>query len=87
MHDELCWELFMIVNTLDQKEWNTRLVQIYQAYIKEDKFKNRQTRKKDDNSEEINRHLIHVEQSLFQISSGNNKNLKRKEEEIMKKME
>jgi hypothetical protein len=24
---------------------------------------------------------------LFQISSGNNKNLKRKEEEIMKKME
>ena len=50
MHDELCWELFMIVNTLDQKEWNTRLVQIYQAYIKEDKFKNRQTRKKDDNS-------------------------------------
>lgn len=87
IHDELCFEIFMIINTVDQKEWNNSFVKIYQSYIKEDKFRHRQVRKKDHTSEEINRHLVHVEQSLFQITSGNMKSIKRKEEEITKKME
>ncbi len=41
----------MIINTIDQKEWNNSFIKIYQSYIKEEKFKNRQTRKKDHTSE------------------------------------
>jgi hypothetical protein len=78
VHDELCSEIFMIINTIDPKEWNSNFVKIYQAYIKEDKFKSRQSKKKDDTSEEINRHLMHVEQSLLQVSTGNDKILKGK---------
>lgn len=41
----------MIINTVDQKEWNSSFVKVYQSYIKQDKFKHRQTRKKDNTSE------------------------------------
>lgn len=43
-------------------------------------------RKNDNTSEEINRHLIHVEQSLQQVATGNEKILKGKEKEVFRKM-
>lgn len=71
---------------MDQKEWIPAFVKIYQSYIKEDKFKSRTSKKKDDTTEEINRHLIHVEQSLIQVSTGNEKILKGKEKDVIRKM-
>lgn len=76
----------MIINTIDPKDWNDSFIKIYQSYIKEEKFKSRQSKKKDDTSEEINRHLIHVEQSLLQVSTGNDKILKGKEKDVVRKM-
>jgi hypothetical protein len=76
----------MIINTIDPKDWNAAFIKIYQSYIKEEKFKSRQAKKKDDTSEEINRHLIHVEQSLLQVSTGNDKILKGKEKDVVRKM-
>lgn len=50
VHDELCYEIFVVVNTLDPKEWNPALVKIYQSYIKEDRHKSKRNKKKDDSS-------------------------------------
>lgn len=51
-----------------------------------EKYENKAAKKKDDTSEEINRHLIHVEESLMQVTSGTEKILKGKEKEVMRKM-
>lgn len=51
-----------------------------------EKYENKAAKKKDDTSEEINRHLIHVEESLMQVTSGTEKMLKGKEKEVMRKM-
>lgn len=51
VHSELCFEIFNIINTIDPKEWNEHFIKIYKAYIKEEKFRSKQTRKKDDTSE------------------------------------
>ena len=45
--DQLCSQLFMIVNTVDAKDWNENIIKIYKTFIKEDKFKARQVKKKD----------------------------------------
>ena len=45
--DQLCSQLFMIVNTVDDKDWNENIIKIYKTFIKEDKFKARQVKKKD----------------------------------------
>lgn len=72
---------------MDQKEWSGQIIRLYQTYIKEDKFKSHQKgKKKDDTVDEINRHLIHVEQSLMQVSSGNDKLIKGKEKDVIRKM-
>jgi hypothetical protein len=72
MHDELCSEIFAIVNTVDPNEWNPAIIKIYQSYIKEDKFKTRTINKnKEEMSEEMSRHLNHVEQSLLHATKGN----------------
>lgn len=68
----------MIINTVDPKDWNSSFIKIYQSYIKEDKHEAKRNKKKDDTSEEINRHLIHVEQSLAQVSIGTDRILKGK---------
>jgi hypothetical protein len=60
LYDELCSEIFMVINTVDPKDWNTEFIKIYQTHIKEDKHKDRRQKKQDDTSEEINRHLVHV---------------------------
>jgi len=62
------------------------LVKLYQSYIKEDHFKNMKKKSKDATSEEINRHLVHVEQSLMQVTAGNQKILKAKELDVKRKM-
>ena len=46
----------------------------------------KKTKEGDNTSEEINRHLIHVEQSLQQVATGNEKVLKGKEKEVFRKM-
>jgi hypothetical protein len=51
IHDELCYDIFNIVNTIDQKEWASPFLKVYQSYIREDKFKSRQNKKKDATSE------------------------------------
>lgn len=76
----------MVVNTMDPKDWNSQFVTIYQTYIKEDRHKNRQKDQKDDTREEISRHLMHVEQSLMHVSAGNDKIIKGKEKEVVRKM-
>lgn len=76
----------MVINTVDPKDWNAEFVKIYQTYIKEDKHKDRQKKKKDDTSEEINRHLIHVEQSLLHVTTGNDRIMKGKDKEVFRKM-
>ncbi len=82
----MCYQIFNIVTTIDQKEWVSHFLKVYQSYIREDKFKSRQNKKKDATSEEINRHLIHVEQSLIHVSTGNDKILKGKEKDVVRKM-
>ena len=59
-------------------------MKVYQNYIKDEKVK--KNKKTDNTSEEINRHLIHVEQSLQQVATGNEKMLKGKEKEVVRKM-
>ena len=76
----------MIKTTMDQSKWNEQLIKLYKTYVKEDKFKSRNSKKKDATSEEITRHLIHVEQSLEQVSKGNNRVLKGKDKEVHRKM-
>ena len=71
---------------MDQKEWPSALVKLYQTYIKEDHFKNMKKKSKDATSEEINRHLVHVEQSLIQATLGTQKVLKAKELDNKRKM-
>lgn len=85
-HEELCYELFILVNNVDPKEWNVGLVKLYQTYAQEEKHKSKTQKKNDNTSEEINRHLIHVEQSLHQVATGNEKMLKGKEMEVVRKM-
>jgi len=41
----------MIVNTIDAKDWNEHIIKIYKTFIKEDKFKARQVKKKDESAE------------------------------------
>lgn len=74
------------MNNFDPKEWNGELIAIYKNYIKVEKYENRAAKKKEDTSEEINRHLIHVEESLMQVTSGTEKLLRGKEKEVMRKM-
>lgn len=76
----------MIVNTVDAKDWNENIIKIYKTYIKQDKFKARQAKKKDESAEQLNRHLMHVEQSLNQVSSGNDKILRGKQKDITRRM-
>lgn len=71
---------------MDPKEWSSALVKFYQTYIKDDNFKYMKRKSKDATSEEINRHLIHVEQSLMQVTAGNQKVLKAKELDTKRKM-
>lgn len=78
LHEELCYQLFVLVNNEDPKQWNAGLVKLYQTYAQEEKQKSKTTKKNDNTSEEINRHLIHVEQSLHQVATGNEKMLKGK---------
>jgi hypothetical protein len=40
----------MVINMVDPQQWNGEFVKIYQNYIKEDKHKDRQQKKKDDTS-------------------------------------
>lgn len=63
---------------MDASHWNAELIKIYQNYIQESKYESKPNKKKDDTSEEINRHLIHVEESLIQVTSGTEKILKGK---------
>lgn len=74
------------MNNFDPKEWNGELIAIYKNYIKVEKYENKTAKKKEDTSEEINRHLIHVEESLMQVTSGTEKLLRGKEKEVMRKM-
>ena len=76
----------MIVNTVDAKDWNENIIKIYKTFIKQDKFKARQAKKKDESAEQLNRHLMHVEQSLNQVSSGNDKILRGKQKDITRRM-
>lgn len=76
----------MIVNTIDAKDWNEHIIKIYKTFIKQDKFKARQVKKKDESAEQLNRHLMHVEQSLNQVSSGNDKILRGKQKDITRRM-
>ena len=50
----------MTVNTIDPKEWNQHFIKMYQTFVKEDNFKNKKGKKKDEGVNEINRHLKHV---------------------------
>jgi hypothetical protein len=76
----------MVINTIDPKDWNGEFIKIYQTHIKEDKHKNRRDKKKDDTVEEITRHLVHVEQSLVQVTAGTDRLLKGKDKEVVRKM-
>ena len=71
---------------MDQSRWNEEFVKLYKGYVKEDKFRVHGSKKQDATSEEVNRHLVHVEQSLEQVSKGNNRMLKGKEKEVHRKM-
>lgn len=82
----MSYEVFIIVNEMDQKQWPSAIVKVYQQYIKEDHFKNMKKKSKDATSEEINRHLIHVQQSLMQVTAGNQKILKGKDLDVKRKM-
>ena len=86
VHDELCSEIFLVINTVDPQDWNGEFIKIYQNHIKEDKHKHKTNKKKDDTSEEINRHLVHVEQSLIQVTSGTDRIMKGKDKEVFRKM-
>jgi hypothetical protein len=33
-YDELCSELFDIMNTVNPKDWNAHLIKLYQTYLK-----------------------------------------------------
>jgi hypothetical protein len=76
----------MVINTIDPKDWNGEFIKIYQNHIKEDRHKNRRDKKKDDTVEEITRHLVHVEQSLVQVTAGTDRLLKGKDKEVVRKM-
>lgn len=66
------------MNNTDPKEWNKSLVKVYQSFIQTDKFKPKTHKNEESTCDEINRHLIHVEQSLLQVATGNDKMLKGK---------
>jgi hypothetical protein len=34
-HDDLCSEIFSLVNGADHKDWNAHIVRLYQSYISE----------------------------------------------------
>lgn len=48
--------------------------------------KNSMNKKKNDTCDELNRHLIHVEESLIQVTSGAERALKDRDKEVLKKM-
>jgi len=50
VHNDLCSEIFYIVNNTDSKEWNSSLVRIYKNYINEDKAKTKVQKKEDSTS-------------------------------------
>ena len=50
VHNDLCSEIFYIVNNTDSKEWNSSLVRIYKNYINEDKAKTKIQKKEDSTS-------------------------------------
>jgi hypothetical protein len=84
-HDDLCSEIYTLVNNTDAKDWNDEIVRLYQAYIRQDRHDNK-GKQSDDTSEELTRHLRHVEESLMQVTSGAEKVVKGKEKEVMRKM-
>lgn len=51
-HNELCYEIFSMVNTQDQKEWPSVLIKIYQRYVKEleNRLKSKDVKQKDETS-------------------------------------
>ena len=71
---------------MDPQDWNNEFIKIYQNHIKEERHKSRVNKKKDDTSDEINRHLVHVEQSLMQVTSGTDRIMKGKDKEVFRKM-
>lgn len=61
VHDDLCSELYNIVNATDAKDWNTNIVRLYQTYVQDDKHNNALNQQPDDTAGELSRHLKHVE--------------------------
>jgi len=47
IHDELCFQIYIIKTSVDPSKWNQELVKLYQSYVKEDKFKSRVNKKQD----------------------------------------
>lgn len=74
------------MNNVNPKDWNAYLVKLYQTYVKEDSRKVSHGKKKNDTSEELNRHLIHVEESLIHVTTGAERALRERDKEVIKKM-
>lgn len=51
VHYDLCSQIFMIINTVDPKDWNGSFIKLYQTHIKEEKHKSNLSKKRDDTSE------------------------------------
>ena len=84
-HEELALQIHKLVNDVEPRARGTEILKVYQQYVK---FKKPQTEHKSENeaTDELNRHLVHLEQSLFQVNQSNDKYLQGREEEMTRKM-
>lgn len=86
LHEELTQDIYKLVNNVDPKEWNPRIVELYQQYVGTSAQEESKKKPNENTAEELNRHLIHLEKSLHQVGLSNDRELKGREKDIGKKL-
>ena len=85
-YEELCNEIFNLVNHVDAKDWKRNLLRVYEEHVVERGEMRKAPTNEEKTAEELNRHLIQVEESLAQVTQGNEKLMRGKEKELTRKM-